>query len=83
MAYLDIRLLFTIQLYFNGFYIGQTETYVTKMRSILAQYDYKKAILEWEKKGVPFRTYLYVPEVIDITNEKFHQREDEGHMLKV
>ena len=54
-----------------------------KMRSILAQYEYHRTILDYEKSGIPFRYHLYVPEVNQITKEKFHDREDEGHMLKV
>ena len=34
-------------------------------------------------EGVPFRSYLYVPEVHDITGDFFLEREDEGHVFKV
>ena len=34
-------------------------------------------------KGVPFRTYIYVPEDHEITEESFLEREDEGHIFKV
>ena len=64
-------------------FIGLTETYKDKMRSILAQYEYHKMILDWEKQGVPFRYHIYVPETNEVTKEPFHDREDEGHMLKV
>ena len=51
--------------------------------SILAQLHYKYEVLEWEKKGVPFKSHIYVPEVHPITKCPFHEREDETHILKV
>ena len=36
-----------------------------------------------EKKGVPFKSYIYVPENHPLTGEIFCEREDEGHVLKV
>jgi hypothetical protein len=62
--------------------LGQTETFCMKMRSLLAQYEYRRRIIEWDGMGVPFRSHFYVPEINKITNEPFHDREDEGHMLK-
>ena len=38
---------------------------------------------DWEKRGVQFRTYMYIPEVHPITNNVFCEREDEAHVLKV
>ena len=64
-------------------YIGKTEDKLCMLRSILAQLHYKYEVLEWEKKGVPFRSHLYVPEVHPITKCPFHEREDETHILKV
>ena len=43
--------------------IGKTEDKLCMLRSILAQLHYKYEVLEWEKKGVPFRSHIYVPEV--------------------
>ena len=51
--------------------------------SILAQQQYKFKILEWEKKGVPFRSHIYVPEFHPITHCSFQEREDKAHVLKV
>ena len=34
-------------------------------------------------KGVPFPTYLYMPEINPITNEIFCDREDEADVLKL
>ncbi|XP_064406629.1 uncharacterized protein LOC135351537 [Halichondria panicea] len=53
-----------------------------KLRSILAQYEFAKTIKSWDAKGVPFSTYLYVPEVHPILKTVFHEREDEGHVYK-
>lgn len=32
---------------------------------------------------MPFRTYMYVPEIHPFTKKEFHEREDEGHVFKV
>ena len=40
-------------------------------------------VMEWEEKGVPFRSHAYVPEVHPLTKTDFHEREDEGHLFKV
>ena len=53
------------------------------LRSILAQLHYKYEILEWEKKGVPFRSHIYVPEIYPTTHCPFQEREDKAHVLKV
>ena len=34
-------------------------------------------------QGVPFRTYLYVPEEHPETKSVFYEREDEAHLIKV
>ena len=54
-----------------------------KLRSILAQLEYKHQVMSWVSKGVPFNKHLYVPEVHPITGLGFCEREDEGHILKV
>ena len=54
--------------------IGLTKTYKDKMRSILAQYEYHKMILEY-----PLNTTFMLNEV---TKEPFHDRENEGHTLQ-
>lgn len=53
------------------------------LRSILSQLEYQHQVRLWDEKGVPFRTYMYVPEVHPITKRKFHEREDFAHVLKV
>lgn len=62
---------------------GKTESLIDMARSILAQLHYNYEILEWEKKGVPFRSHIYVPEVHPTTKCPFHEREDEAHIFKV
>jgi len=42
--------------------VGQAEGMADKLRSILAQFDFKYRIELYEAKGIPFSTYLYVPE---------------------
>lgn len=65
------------------FFLGKSETAVDMLKSILSQLEYKHAILEWERKGVPFRTHVYVPETHPLTGAPFHEREDEAHVYKV
>jgi len=62
---------------------GKDETQVEKLRSILAQLEYKHQVDLWHSKGVPFKDHLYVPEVHPITGFEFCEREDEAHILKV
>lgn len=64
-------------------FIGKTEIFDDQLRSLLAQFHYTKEIKEFEAKGVPFQTYLYVPETHPVTNDIFFEREDEAHLLKV
>lgn len=60
-----------------------SECLTHKLRSILAQLEYAYEVCKWEAKGVPFRRYLYVPEVHPVTKMPFAEREDEAHVLKV
>ena len=50
------------------------------LRSILSQLEYRYQVCLWDRKGVPFRTYMYVPEEHPITRREFHER---AHVLKV
>jgi len=63
--------------------LGKDETMVEKLKSILAQLEYKYQVDLWQSKDVPFRDHLYVPEVHPDTGLGFCEREDEGHVLKV
>lgn len=59
-------------------YVGQTEGIADKLRSILAQFEFKYRIEQYEAKGIPFTTYLYVPEEHPETKATFYEREDEA-----
>lgn len=63
--------------------LGKEETFLKKLRSILAQLEYAHQIHQWTSKGVPFDTYFYVPEVLPETKNIFLEWEDEAHVLKV
>lgn len=63
--------------------LGEDESEDDKLRSILAQLEFQHLIRSYDSKGVPFRTFLYVPELHPLLNEEFHEREDEGHVFKV
>ena len=43
-------------------YVGKEETKADKLRSILSQMEFTMTIKDWERKGVNFRSHLYVPE---------------------
>ncbi len=53
------------------------------LRSIVAQLHFHHEVTEWEKKGVPFSSHMYVPEIHPLTGLPFHEREDEAHVFKV
>lgn len=59
------------------------ETYADKLRSVHAQLEYTQQVLYYQSIGVPFRTFMYVPETNPITGVEFHEREDDAHILKV
>ena len=51
--------------------------------SLLAQLEFKRIVCQYDEEGVPFRTYMYVPEKNESTGEVFQDREDHNHVLKV
>ena len=53
------------------------------MRSILAQFQFKHDVQRYKADGVPFGTYLYVPEVHSETKATFYEHEDEAHLIKI
>ena len=63
--------------------LGKKETPLDMLRSILAQLQYHHDIMEWENKGVPFCSRMYVPEVHPLTGNPFNEREDEAHVFKI
>ena len=63
--------------------LGKDESTLDKLRSIVAQLEYKHQVNTWHAKGVPFKKHLYVPETHTETGKPFCEREDEGHIFKV
>jgi hypothetical protein len=61
----------------------RAENRTGKLKSILAKLDYTHQVLQYDKNGIPFCTYLYVPEIHPITGCEYHEREDDAHVLKV
>lgn len=59
------------------------ETHADKLRSILSQLEYSHQVVKYDEAGVPFRMFMYVPEVHPITGNEYHEREDDAHVLKV
>ncbi len=59
------------------------ETCADKLRSVHAQLEYTQQVFHYESIGVPFRTFMYMPEASPITGVEFHEREDDAHILKV
>ena len=59
---------------------SQPEKKVEQLRSISAQLEYIYHVRSWVEKGVPFRTFVYVPEIHPVTGIPLHEREDEGHV---
>ena len=53
------------------------------LKAILAQMEYQHQVCYWDSNGVPFCTYMYVPEIHPITRKEFNEREDFAHVLKV
>ena len=82
-VHLRIMCLSNYYYYANNNCIVKTETLEEMLRSILAQLHYAKSVIEWDGKGVPFRTHAYVPEIHPVTSSPFQEREDEAHVLKV
>ncbi len=72
-----------INFLFHLYFIDEDEGLVEKLRSILAQLEYSHEIKEWDKKGIPFSQFFYVPEVHPETSQHFLEREDEAHVFKV
>ena len=61
----------------------EEESDIDMLRSILAQLEYQYQVCTWDSKGIPFRTYMYIPEVHPITGNNYHEREDFAHVLNV
>ena len=64
------------------FKVDTPESFLDKLRSLVATYRFRHRVEELKREGVDFSTYLYVPEVDPITGGIFHEREDHCHILK-
>lgn len=63
---------------------GKTESYLDKLRSIVAQLEFARSVRYWhDEQGIHFRTHFYYPEHHPITGQPFHEREDAAHVFKV
>ena len=56
------------------------ESEVDMLRSILAQLEFRH-VRKYDESGVPFWTYLHVPEIHSDSGTVFYEREDEGHVF--
>lgn len=66
----------------NSFKPNVPESYLDKLRTVVATYRYRHKLKEYKEEGIDFSCYLYVPEVDPTTGEVFHEREDHCHILK-
>ncbi len=64
------------------FRTGTPESYIDRLRTLVATFHYKQTLQEYCSKGVDFAHHLYVPEIDSITGNEFHERADHGHLLK-
>ena len=53
--------------------VGVTETMNDQMKSILSQLEYKHTVYTYEQNRIPFRIYMYVPEIHPSTNTIFFE----------
>lgn len=60
-----------------------TETYDDKLKSVLAQLDFSHQVLDYDSRGIRFRTHIYIPEIHPVSCSEYHEREDDAHVLKV
>ena len=58
------------------------ESFLDKLRSIVATCRFRYRVEELKRQGLDFSTFLYIPEVDPITKDRFHEREDHCHILK-
>ena len=58
------------------------ESYLDKLRSIVATYRFRHRVEKYKDNGIDFSLYMYVPEVDPTTGDIFHEREDHCHILK-
>ena len=66
----------------HPFRLNTEESFLDKLRTIVATYRFRHTINEYKQEGVDFSCHLYVPEFDEQTGEYFHEREDHCHILK-
>ena len=73
---------YTLTYKYNTF-LGNIETEINQLRSILVQLEFTHVVRQYDERGIPFRVHLHVPEIHPYIGNIFLEREDEGHVLKV
>ena len=61
---------------------GVEECQEDMIKSIVATYQFRDAVSKYVSEGIDFSTYIYIPEIDEVTGEGFHGREDHSHILK-
>ena len=61
----------------------KSEIPLEMLKSILAQLEFQYEILEWEKKGIPFHSYVVCARSPSSNCVPFYECEDEAHVFKV
>lgn len=61
----------------------ELEERADKLRSILSQLEFSHIVCDYDRRGIPFRSHLHVPEVHPDTGHTWYEREDPAHVLKV
>ncbi|KAK3741752.1 hypothetical protein QZH41_000568 [Actinostola sp. cb2023] len=66
----------------HPFRTNTPESYLDKLRSLVATYRYRHSVKLLKEGGIDFSLYVYIPETDPTTGDGFHEREDHCHILK-
>ncbi|KAK3698611.1 hypothetical protein QZH41_014593, partial [Actinostola sp. cb2023] len=66
----------------HPFRTNTPESYLDKLRSLVATYRYRHCVKLLKEGGIDFSLYVYIPETDPTTGDVFHEREDHCHILK-
>lgn len=58
------------------------ESFLDKLRSVVATYLYRERIQKLKEENVDFSTYMYVPEIDPIMGTPRHDRSDHNHLFR-
>lgn len=58
------------------------ESFLHCLRSLVGTFFFRHAVKEYQKIGVDFSLYLYIPEIDPITKDVRHDRSDHNHVYK-